>query len=268
MGIEDLLKRIHAKDLIGSYGRWGKNRLNPYSNKDLTHFVNQSDRDFADENTRFSIFRSKYLSLAPEDKVSLEDWAVKSFGNPVWVKEIGPRPEWIWNNFLSKRSGKYLDIGCCHGLHSNIFFKNKRSGNFEYFSCDLLPAYLKLQMVCGIDSRMWHSRKTDISELFHDVKFDVVVCSEILEHIRDEDEKLLLSSLSKICAPGCDVLITFPKDAKVERTDLESDPLGHIHQPKVEEVIDRLGNDFIIVDSKSVIKSWNNEQQVIIAKKV
>lgn len=272
MSIENLLESISAKDLSGGSKAWGGKKLCPYTNPQLEYFVNQTGKQLDDEKSRYDIFLRKFHSQDQQTKDRLRGWIKSTFAEKIWAKGIGVRPNWTWKHILQNINDpnirkSYLDVGSCHGIHGIVHFKEVQKANFDFYACELLPAYLKLQTLCGIDARMWHSHLSNIKDIFKEERFDLITCTEVLEHLTDEDSTRLLNEFQFVAKPKGTIFITYPVDAAVKKTNLKADPLGHRHQPVLKNVISRLGNDFEIQNQSTKIKSGNHEQQVIIAIK-
>lgn len=266
------LESIFAKDIACGYKGWGQSKLCPYKNSQLEYFIDQTKDQLKGEQSRYDAFLKHYHGLDFPTKKRLKEWAKSEFTEKTWSAGIGPRPDWTWKHVLSKINDSktrksFLDIGSCHGLHGILHFKEFRNANFDFYSCELLPAYLKLHTVFGVDARMWHSKHSSLKNLFEGETFDIVACTEVIEHLTDEDEKNLLQDFKYIVRPGGTVYITYPIDAAVKKTNLKEDPLGHRHQPILKDVISRLGDEFEIKNQDSRIKSGRHEQQAIIAIK-
>lgn len=266
----ELLQRIYAGEIAGGEKDWGSH-LCPYSAERLERLINLNADDWEGEEDRYRLFLDEYAKLRFLDRHKLKEWCIEHIASTPWKKNIGKRPEWTWNNFLESRASsetplKYLDIGTCHGLHSIIYFKEKLGAKFEYYSCELLPAYLKLHTIFGIDARPWNCKWTNLEETFGDVKFDVITCTEVIEHLTAEDSEKLLKSMQALLKPGGSLFITYPIDAGLKNVNLKKDPLGHRHQPVLEKVLSHLGSSFEGIESPT-FSSGKSDQQAIIAIK-
>ena len=108
-----------------------------------------------------------------------------------------------------------LDIGCGEGRHTGAAYE--REGvvaigadlNYE----DLLKARERLEFHDHIGAHgngSWHLSVTDITCMpFKDGEFDVVICSEVLEHI-PEDSKAI-RELIRILKPGGNLIVSVPR---------------------------------------------------------
>lgn len=270
VNVDQGLHELGASELAGAFDAWGGSaKLSPYTAEDIKRFATLDLHAYETELSKYNDFVSLYKVLAQPDKDAWCDWVKKSFVDREWVRDTGIRPRWTWENFLRSRNDadikrNLLDIGSCHGLHSIFIYKERDKGNFKFHSCDLLPAYLKLHTLGGIDARMWDAKRTDLRHTFAGVQMDVILCTEVIEHLRDEEEEHLLQAFSTLASPGAQIMITYPQDAEVEKTNFDLDPLGHRRQPEIEQVVSRLGPMFDIV-AKPLMWSGRRNQQVIVA---
>jgi GT2 family glycosyltransferase/SAM-dependent methyltransferase len=145
---------------------------------------------------------------------------------------------------LSQKSSKplrVLEIAPAHGLSEFI----KKLPNTTYRSADL---YSSLAM-----------DKVDIMDMniYHDESFDFIICSHVLEHVRDD--RLAMSELFRILAPDGKAILMVPIIPHIKKTDEdpdEKDPLqrtirfgqdDHVRQYGREDFLFRLrGQKFSI----------------------
>ena len=110
---------------------------------------------------------------------------------------------------------KILDIGCGPGRHVSAFYARE---NVTVIGADLNLNDLKegvnrlrfhdsLGAHCG---GTWAFTTADITSLpFDDNTFDLVICSEVMEHI--PDEKKAASEILRVLKPGHDLVVTVPR---------------------------------------------------------
>lgn len=110
---------------------------------------------------------------------------------------------------------RVLDIGCGEGRHT-IRACQESGGvcigaDFEFDN--LITTKGKLQFHAGLDDlscRNWALSAMDITALpFRDNSFDVVICSEVLEHIADDNKAIC--ELIRIVKPGKMLAVSVPR---------------------------------------------------------
>jgi 2-polyprenyl-3-methyl-5-hydroxy-6-metoxy-1,4-benzoquinol methylase len=116
-------------------------------------------------------------------------------------------------NELPLREGmRVLDAGCGGGRHLCEAF---RTPGVEVVGVDLnLEDLLKTQgfltLMARGEKRPWLIVRADVTKLpFSDGSFDVVVCSEVLEHIRQN--RTAVTELLRVLKPGGDLAVTVPR---------------------------------------------------------
>ena len=146
-----------------------------------------------------------------------------------------------------------LDLGCGAGRHS---FEALRRG-FKVFSVDLDAAVLKdvsawgTAMIAEGEAAAGASlsciNASALELPFGDASFDVVVASEILEHIIDDEAAL--AEIARVIKPNGSVVVTVPRRWpericwSLSRTYYE-EPGGHVRiyrAPELQEKIERRG---------------------------
>ncbi|MBU0993560.1 MAG: methyltransferase domain-containing protein [Proteobacteria bacterium] len=110
---------------------------------------------------------------------------------------------------------KILDIGCGQGRHTASAFRYKRAfvmGADLNFS-DLCKARDRLMFhkyAGEYDEGQWGLSVSDITHLpFKDHFFDIVICSEVLEHI--PDDKKAASELVRVLKKGGKLVVSVPR---------------------------------------------------------
>jgi len=101
---------------------------------------------------------------------------------------------------------KVLDAGCGEGhLLESIYNSAK---DYEYYGVDITPVALdRTKLRCPFAD----IKQADISETnYPNDFFDVVICSEVLEHVYNF--KLALNEFNRILKPGGILIITFPNE--------------------------------------------------------
>ena len=109
---------------------------------------------------------------------------------------------------------RILDIGCGSGRH--MAETVRRPGTLtvgtDISRKDLLDARSRMAFLgeMGEIRGRWALGMTDITGLpFRDGTFDLVICSEVLEHIRDH--RTAVSELVRVLKPGGDLIVSVPR---------------------------------------------------------
>lgn len=142
-----------------------------------------------------------------------------------------------------------LDAGCGTGRHAceayrwdgvgvigvDMNLEDLRKATYTFFTMDT--------DALGKGS-FWGTSVTDITALpFEDDFFDVVVCSEVLEHIPDNGKAI--RELVRVLKAGKDMVVTVPRYLPericwVLSTDYHNEPGGHIRIYRERELLDLL----------------------------
>jgi SAM-dependent methyltransferase len=112
-------------------------------------------------------------------------------------------------------NSRILDIGCGSGRHTAAAYDLRRGSvigadpNFK----DLQEACTRLDLHARWTPRKngaWSLAAADISHLpFRDSSFDVVICSEVLEHIADH--RRAVQESIRVLKPGCQLVVSIPR---------------------------------------------------------
>lgn len=152
-------------------------------------------------------------------------------------------------NRLDIRPGhRILDIGCGEGRHTVRACQEQDTfcvgADFGYDN--LVNTRDKLRFHCDLDDlscRDWQLSCMDVTGLpFKDNSFDVVICSEVLEHI--PDDHAALGELVRIVKPGALLVVSVPRFLPEKICWLLSDEyfnanMGHVRIYKKRELARR-----------------------------
>lgn len=110
---------------------------------------------------------------------------------------------------------RILDIGCGAGRHTGAAYRQKGVSVIGGDLCfsDLLQAKERLNYhdeLGDTGGGVWSLSVTDITNLpFRDDFFDLVICSEVMEHIPAEKEAV--DELLRVVKPGHDLVVSVPR---------------------------------------------------------
>lgn len=147
-----------------------------------------------------------------------------------------------------KPGALFLDAGCGTGRHACEAYRRPGVGvvgvdmNME----DLRKAAYTLFTMENEAAGFWAVSKADVTRLpFEDGAFDVVLCSEVLEHI--PDNRKAVSELVRVLKPGGDCVVTVPRYFP-ERVcwalsrEYHNEPGGHIRIYRTRQLLSLLEN--------------------------
>jgi len=146
---------------------------------------------------------------------------------------------------LNIRPGfKILDIGCGSGRHTGqaVRFKDTEVMGTDINHNDLLQARKRLIFLEEIGEKRgsYNLAASNIIQLpFADNYFDLVICSEVLEHI--PDHKKAVSEIIRVLKPGKNLVVSVPgympeKICWLLSHDYHNNPGGHIRIYKTKEL--------------------------------
>ena len=119
-------------------------------------------------------------------------------------------------NRLSIKPGfKILDVGCGTGRHTGAVSRIKNvvaiGTDIRFDDAIEVRKRLKLDESLGVQSGgTWSVLVSDILHLpFEDNEFDLVICSEVLEHIHDHESAI--HELIRVLKPGKNIAVSVPR---------------------------------------------------------
>jgi len=145
-----------------------------------------------------------------------------------------------------KENPKVCELGTCHGGHTSLWFLHNGIINPKnYFGCDIIPDYCKFLKVFGMNIIPINLVKENFVELF-DHDHDVIIVTEIIEHMPNEEQgMLLLKNAMQLLKQGGDMIISYPRIV----ADISSDdPIGHHYQPNLNSINQTLSQNFLNIE--------------------
>lgn len=113
----------------------------------------------------------------------------------------------LLNKYAINQNLKILDCGCGVG---NLLIKLKKNGYNNLFGSDFSKESVKLSKK-NLNRNIFKGDLTKISD-FEKNTFDIIICSEVLEHI--EDDLLAINNLYKLLNKNGLLIITVPFNSK------------------------------------------------------
>ncbi len=257
MHVMNLLNQLDANELLGGLLSWKGPGPSPYTVHDLHAFCNISSSECKLHSDNHEEFKIRLSSMNDDEKEILRDHVHKLF----WNILLGQHNEFTridqtcaqLKTIPLSKSASVLDVGSSHGLHGLLHLVHRHNLPYKFAACDVLPANLKLLSLFGIETfylSAQHAATSDIPI----AKYDLVMCNEVLEHLDQSSEDAVLQMMMKWVRPGGHIMITFPVDANPKAYDRNVDPFGHVRQPSVETIIQKLNGHVVKCDKISTGK--------------
>lgn len=145
-----------------------------------------------------------------------------------------------------KPGDRVLDVGCGTGRHACEVFRTLGAdvAGIDLNMEDLRKAALTLYLLDDTSDGSWIISRADATKLpFKDSSFDVVICSEVLEHI--PDNRAAIAELVRVLKEGKKLVVSVPRFLP-ERicwalsSDYHNEPGGHIRIYKKRELLSLL----------------------------
>jgi len=145
-----------------------------------------------------------------------------------------------------KPGDRVLDVGCGTGRHACEIFRTLGAdvAGIDLNMEDLRKAALTLYLLDDTSDGSWIISRADATKLpFKDSSFDVVICSEVLEHI--PDNRAAIAELVRVLKEGKKLVVSVPRFLP-ERicwalsSDYHNEPGGHIRIYKKRELLSLL----------------------------
>ena len=105
---------------------------------------------------------------------------------------------------------------------------------------DIIPHQLLRHHVYDIDTYLLNIEKEDIKDLVSE-KFDIIICSEFLEHVSQDAENKILNFIKSNLRKNGSVLLTYPVG---EYFGYDDYPFGHVRPPQPSYIRQHLSDYF------------------------
>ncbi len=203
----------------------------------------------------FSKLEFLKATTADEKKIVIENNAITRLGFKILgLPHIGMRlrANKISSNFPKGRVKKMVDGGCGTGVYSFSFFGKADQINAVDISEEKVNSAQKVNIFNNISFK-----KVSLCKLpFEDGNFDVIICSDVLEHIKED--KKAFGELVRTLKKGGTLLITVPydsnwnkkvyKDYGHERTGYTAEDFNKLSKKHRLEVVKWEGYSYPIAD--------------------
>jgi ubiquinone/menaquinone biosynthesis C-methylase UbiE len=128
--------------------------------------------------------------------------------NPLVRFVFGNRLDMIVKELPLKKGLKVLDAGCGEGHLIEKLYKNLPTKTNSYYGIDITKVAIKKAKKKCPYARLKVGDVTEIN--FADEFFDVVICTEVLEHV--SKYKKAIKELKRVLKRGGHLIITFPNE--------------------------------------------------------
>jgi len=154
-------------------------------------------------------------------------------------------------NKYFKGKKKILDIGC--GVGTICLYLANRNNNVFGIDISQNAIISCKQSAKSLQFKNVYFERMDFPNKTPDENFDYIVCSEVIEHL--EDDELALRKIYSLLKPKGIVIISTPsKNAPLYKLGLAKefdDRVGHLRRYTVEELVEKCKvNGFSILDTK------------------
>ena len=137
---------------------------------------------------------------------------------------------------------KILNIGSGDGNSNFLYWIVEQ--NLPQDNCaaavDMMPHMLLRHHVYDIDTYLLNIEKEDIKD-FVSEKFDIIICSEFLEHVSQNAEDKILNFIKSNLRKNGSVLFTYPVG---EHFKYDPSPFGHVRPPQPMAIRQQLSDYF------------------------
>lgn len=113
-------------------------------------------------------------------------------------------------NLFPIDKGSVLDVGCANGVLLHLLQQN----GYDVCGVDCNRDALKIaERLLGV-GKVFHLNILD-AKLDLNKKFDVVVCTDVIEHFHEKELRVLIQNITRHCKSGGHIILSFPSAAYV-----------------------------------------------------
>ena len=182
------------------------------------------------------------------------------------ISEKDKRKNKIWEllPYSTWSNAKILDCASGDGRKGIQYYMSMGVNPKNVVAIDVNDQSLEKLSNVGVKTYCLDLEKFKIDKVIKDIKFDVILCAETLEHVSKKTEDKLCDSFVKFLNMGGYIIITFPNNMIIEKPVKK---YGHIRQPNVNKIVKRMSvlfNKHKIIRFKK--KKKGNSESIIIFK--
>ena len=185
---------------------------------------------------------SKIREINESDILSIRDIHYENDVCPKMMAGDGRyqhRATFIYENAIKPALDKnpktrILNVGGGTGCLNFFFWIYKKGLRLENCTAvvDIVPQYLVVHSLYNIDTCLINLEYENLEDVIND-KFDLIICSETIEHITKESQDRLINSSKMLLNPGGSLFLTYPSKKYFK---YDSNPLGHKEPPDPEKI--------------------------------
>ena len=156
------------------------------------------------------------------------------------MKQFISRAKYLWDKSIElNKDKKILDCASGNGSQTSQLWIEWGLNPENIKAIDVNEECLAVLSELGVETIQMDLEKESVSDKLGDEKYDVIVCSETLEHLQKGASDNLLNGFLKIINEGGALVITYP--AKAGKHNFK---YGHCRQPNNTEIIEVVGRHF------------------------
>lgn len=114
---------------------------------------------------------------------------------------------WVFGMFAGYVKGKIMEVGCGIGSITSLYV-----GKFDVTCIDISTEYIKIINKRFSEFKNFHAMTFDIeqcdSKIFEEASYDTIICSNVLEHIRNDFSALL--NMNRLLKPDGILILLVP----------------------------------------------------------
>ena len=147
------------------------------------------------------------------------------------------RAKYLWDRIIeSNKNKKILDCASGNGSQTSQQWIEWGLSPQNIIAIDVNEDCLSVLSKLGVKTIRMDLEKESILEKFDEEKFDVIVCSETVEHLQKNTADKLLFDFLKVLNKNGTLVMTYPSKAYPSKDGKHNTPYGHCRQPNNAEI--------------------------------